>query len=177
MVRRGFCRAVPLLAACFLLGTGLQGQEQHRGRKYKAPPPTCKISVTVVREDNGKPIEGAAVVFHPIAHGKDQGNMELKTNEDGKAVLDMIPIGDTVRLQVIASGFQTFGADYDLPSDTRDIPVKLHLPVRQYSIYESHPDQSGSNPQGSGQASGNSSGNKQGSQNTQNPQDGEKPPQ
>ena len=37
--------------------------------------------------------------------------MELKTNEDGKAIIDVIPIGDTVRLQVIANGFQTYGAE------------------------------------------------------------------
>ena len=35
--------------------------------------------------------------------------MELKTNEDGKTIIDVLPIGDTVRLQIIASGFQTSG--------------------------------------------------------------------
>lgn len=175
MIRTGLRRAVPLVAASFLLLSALHAQDQqHRGRKYKAPPPTCKISVTVVRQDNGKPVEDAAVVFHPIAHGKDQGNMELKTNEDGKAFLNMIPIGDTVRVQVIADGFQTFGNDYELPTDTKDIAVELHKPVRQYSIYENHPDQSGSNQQGSGSQGSNPP---QGSQSPQNPQSSQKPPQ
>lgn len=123
--------AVPLL---------LSAQDQHRGRKYTPPPPTCKITVTVTKATNGKPVENAGVVFHPIKDGKDQGNMELKTNEEGKAVLDVIPVGDTVRLQIIAQGFQTFGEDYQIDSSTKEIEVKLKRPGHQYSIYDKHGD-------------------------------------
>lgn len=130
-----------LLAAAMVLSH--HGQEQGRGRKYKPPPPTCKITVTVVRSYNGKPVTNAAVVFHPLKDGKNDGNMELKTNEDGKVTLDVVPIGDTLRLQVIADGFQTFGRDYALPGDTKAIVVKLNHPERQYSIYESHPKNDG----------------------------------
>jgi hypothetical protein len=80
------------------------------------------------------------VIFHPMKEGKDEGNLELKTNEDGKATIDVIPIGDTVRLQVIADGFQTFGDDYQITTDIKAIQVKLKRPSRQYSIYEKHPD-------------------------------------
>jgi hypothetical protein len=75
-----------------------------------------------------------------MKEGKNDGNMEMKTNEDGKAVLDVIPIGDTVRLQIIASGYQTYGADYQLDGATKDIEVKLLKPGHQYSIYEKHDD-------------------------------------
>lgn len=129
--------------AAMLLVSLNHGQEQGRGRKYKPPPPTCKVTVTVVRSYNGKPVEDAAVVFHPLKDGKDDGNMELKTNENGKVSIDVIPIGDTIRLQVIADGFQTYGKEYDLPSDTKSIVVKLNRPERQYSIYESHPGNDG----------------------------------
>ena len=76
----------------------------------------------MLRDVKGKPIENAAVVFHPMEGEKDKGNMELKTNEDGKTIIDVMPIGDTVRVQVIAKGFQTFGGDYkiDKPSGHRD---------------------------------------------------------
>jgi len=37
-----------------------------RGRKYKVPPPTSRIEVTILKDVNGKPIENAAVVFHPM---------------------------------------------------------------------------------------------------------------
>lgn len=138
----------PLAALIFGLVITTHAQDQHgRGRKYKAPPPTCKITVTVFKAYNGKPLENASVVFHPIKDGKDAGGMELKTNEDGKVTLDMIPIGDTLRLQVLASGYQTFGQDYDLPGDSRDIEVKLRRPQKQYSIYENHPGNDGQNTQ------------------------------
>jgi hypothetical protein len=111
---------------------------QKRGRKYTPPPPTSKITVTVVRAANGKPVENAAVVFHPMKNGKDQGGLELKTNEEGRVAIDVIPIGTTVRLQIVAKGFQTFGEDYEITGDSKDISVKLKPPDRQYSIYEQH---------------------------------------
>jgi hypothetical protein len=141
MNRVSFRCLLPLLAAALLVLPAMHAQEKGRGRKYTPPPPTCKITVTVVRSYNGKPVENAAVVFHPVKDGKDQGNMELKTNEDGRAVLDVIPVGDTVRLQVIADGFQTFGEQYELPGDSKEIMIKLRRPTKQYSIYQNHPGQ------------------------------------
>ena len=145
MVRVWIRRFLPLLGAALFLFSAVYAQEKGRGRKYTPPPPTCKVTVTVIKATNGKPVESAAVVFHPMKGGKDEGNMELKTNEDGKATIDVIPIGDSVRLQVIASGFQTFGQDYELPGANKEITVKLNRPARQYSIYENHPDQSANN--------------------------------
>jgi len=106
----------------------------NRGRKYKAPPPTAHISVAVVKDANGKPIENAAVVFH-LTGEEGKGNMEMKTNEEGKAVIDVVPIGDTMRLQVVADGFQTYGEDYKIDTDTKEITVRLKRPQSQYSTY------------------------------------------
>jgi hypothetical protein len=131
-----------VLAAALLIPTLLFAQDdKSRGRKYVPPPPTSKITVTVTKATNGKPVENAAVVFHPInKSGKDEGGMELKTDEQGQATLDVIPIGDTLRLQVIATGYQTFGNDYPVTTDTKEIAVKLRHPAQQYSIYQQHPD-------------------------------------
>ena len=101
---------LPLAAAVLLLFPSAYAQQHGRGRKYKPPPPTCNITVTVLRGDNRKPVEDAAVVFHPLKDGKNDGNMELKTNEEGKVSLDVVPVGTTLRLQVIANGFQTLRA-------------------------------------------------------------------
>ncbi len=109
-----------------------------RGRKYKAPPATTHMTVTVTRASTGKPVENASVIFHPIEDGKSAGNMELKTNDDGQTTLDLLEVGSTVRLQVIASGFQTFGQDFKIDKDQTAIAVKLHRPAEQYSIYKSH---------------------------------------
>ena len=126
------------LSAALLLSTvALCAQEEsHRGRKYQPPPPVAHVTITVIKAANGKPVESAAVVFHTFHNGKDQGNLELKTNEEGRAIIDVLPIGDTVRLQVIKSGFQTFGEDYTVDTATKEIEVKMKRPTEQYSIYE-----------------------------------------
>jgi hypothetical protein len=107
----------------------------HRGRKYKAPPPTSRIDVTILRNEDGKPVENAAVVFQLVG---DKGNMELKTNEDGKTMIDVLPTGSKVVVQVIAKGFQTYGRDYRVDKPEMAIEVRLKRPGQQYSIYEDH---------------------------------------
>jgi hypothetical protein len=142
MLRR-FNRVVfACLAGIGLIAGSLAAHSQDdtskRGRKYKAPPPTARIEVTIVRDTNGKPIENAAVVFHPMVGEKDEGNMELKTNEDGKTIIDVLPMGDTVRLQVIARGYQTYGEDYKVDKPEMAIDIRMKRPGEQYSIYKSH---------------------------------------
>jgi hypothetical protein len=114
-----------------------------RGRKYKAPPDTARIEITVLRDLNGKPIENAAVIFHPMQGERDKGNMELKTNEDGKTIIDVLPIGDTVRLQIIAKGFQTYGQDFKVDKANMALEIKMKRPTEQYSIYKDHPEAAG----------------------------------
>lgn len=159
MLRRVSVRFFVVSAAlALLLGSiGLHAQTDRRGRKYKAPPPSSHIEVTVVKADNGKPIENAAVIFHPIEGDKDKGALELKTNEEGKALIDVIPIGDTVRLQVIANGFQTYGKDYKVDKDSMAMEVRLNRPVPEYSIYKNN--NSGSGNSGSGNSGSKDSGN------------------
>ena len=121
-----------------------------RGRKYKAPPPTARIEVTILRDVNGKPIENAAVIFHPIEGEKSRGNMELKTNEEGKTIIDVLPIGDTVRLQIIARGFQTYGEDFKVDKPEMTMEIRMKRPGEQYSIYKQHgqSNDAGNNPHG-----------------------------
>jgi Carboxypeptidase regulatory-like domain len=141
MHRRTFLSSVVLLAIFGLvLGTALspaQDSSNKRGRKYKSPPPTAKIEVTIVKDANGKPIENAAVVFHTL---NDPGNMELKSNEEGKAMIDVLQMGETVRLQIIAKGYQTYGRDYKIDKDQMAIEVRMKRPGEQYSVYKAHPE-------------------------------------
>ncbi len=122
-----------LAATCTL---SAQDQSHPRGRKYKAPPETSHIEVLVTKKSNGKPIQNAAVVFHPYKDGKDAGNLEVKTDPDGKATVDIIPIGSTIRVQVIASGFATFADDYTVDGSTKEIAVTMLRPQEQVSSYE-----------------------------------------
>lgn len=139
MYRRSFIASVVFFIV-FSLGCGalLATPQEKRGRKYKAPPATAKIEVTVLKDFNGKPIENAAVIFHGVS---DSGNMEMKSDEDGKALIDVLPIGDTVRLQIIAKGYQTYGGDYKIDSNAMAIEIRMKRPGEQYSIYKAHPVQ------------------------------------
>jgi hypothetical protein len=141
---RRIARALALTAGVWLvlLGFDSAAHAGDRGRKYTPPPPTAQIKVTVLRATNGKPIANAAVVFHPIKNGKDDGALELKSDDDGIVKIDVIPIGDTVRLQVIADGWQTYGEDYKIETDSKEIVVKMKRPGSQYSIYGSGPSSS-----------------------------------
>src|ERR1700745_963124 len=93
------------IALVFCLPAIAQDAPVKHGRKYKAPPATSHIEVTVLKKINGKPIPNAAVIFNSNLNGQDQGNLEVKTDPDGKATIDVIPTGSTVRVQVIATGF------------------------------------------------------------------------
>ena len=104
--------------------------------------PTAELSFLIVKEDNGKPVRNAAVIMHPVSDkGKQsRGGLELKTDSEGKASFDGVPYGK-LRVQVLASGFQTFGEDYDIDRAKMDFTIKLKHPQSQYSIYPDHADQ------------------------------------
>jgi len=115
------------------------GRPRHM-RKYKPPPPMASVTVTVVRKEDGKPLRNAAVVFHPQTRdGGNEGNMELKTNDEGKATLTIVPIGSKVLVQVIARGYRTFGQEYTVPEAKKAITVQLRRPEEQYSAYVKGP--------------------------------------
>jgi len=101
---------------------------------------TATLNFVVVRDYNGKPVRNASVVMHPVEkNGKQsKGGLQIKTDPEGKARFDGAPYGK-LRVQVLAEGFQTFGADYDIDKPTVEITVKMKRPAGQYSIYEEHP--------------------------------------
>jgi hypothetical protein len=142
------------------IGISLSAQDSgHRGRKYKAPPPTSRIDVTILRNDDGRPIENAAVVFQLVG---EKGNMELKTNEDGKTMIDVLPTGSKMTLQVIAKGFQTYGADYAIDKSQMSLEIKMKRPGQQYSIYKDHSQEANSSKDApTGQTPDKSAGVKQ----------------
>jgi hypothetical protein len=124
-----------LLSVFTLLGTAAAQREE-------AEEPTAVLNFVVIKDDNGKPVRSAAVIMHPVnTHGKQsRGGLELKTDADGKTSFDGIPYG-TLRVQVLASGFQTFGEDYEVDRAKMDFTIKLKRPQGQYSIYQNHPEE------------------------------------
>jgi len=119
--------------------------------KHKKPEePTGMLSFVILKDDNGKPVRNAGVVLH-LVNEKDKqerGGLELKTDPEGKCSIDGIPYGK-VRVQVLASGFQTYGEDYEVNQPTIAITIKLKRPGEMYSIYESQPAGEGQKPEDS----------------------------
>ncbi|OLB22138.1 MAG: hypothetical protein AUH15_07265 [Acidobacteriales bacterium 13_2_20CM_55_8] len=97
------------------------------------------LKFLVVRDYNGKAIRNASVVMHPVKKDGKQsrGGLQLKTDPEGKASFEGVPYGK-LRVQVLATGFQTFGDDYDIDQPVEEITVKMKRPQQQYSIYEDH---------------------------------------
>ena len=162
MRNRIFRLSVVLAAAVLLIWPLMAGaqNDRYRGRKFKPPPATSRIVVTVLRNDNDTPILNAHVIFHPVEGDKDKGGMELHTNDEGVVVMTVIPIGDTILLQVISKGYQTYGGRYKIDKADESMHIKMKLPGQQYSIYDNQMDtDAGNGSSGSGQGSGNGSGN------------------
>jgi hypothetical protein len=97
------------------------------------------LNLLVIRDYNGKPIRNASVVMHPVKKDGKQsrGGLQLKTDPEGKASFEGVPYGK-LRVQVLATGFQTFGDDYDIDQPVEEITVKMKRPQEQFSIYEDH---------------------------------------
>ncbi len=99
------------------------------------------ITITVIKEETGKPIRNAIVVLHPLdSKGKEQGNINLKTDNEGKTAFNNLPYGK-LRLQVIAHGRKTFGEDFDINQPSQAFNIKMKPPVDQYTIYGDTPQQ------------------------------------
>jgi len=124
--------------ACLLLLLALPGVAD--AQRDKDNEPTATLNFLVLKDDNGKPVRSAAVIMHPVdPHGKQsRGGLELKTDAEGKTSFEGVPYGK-LRVQVLASGFQTFGEDYDIERAQVELTIKLKRPQGQYSIYQDHP--------------------------------------
>ncbi|MGA9529171.1 MAG: carboxypeptidase-like regulatory domain-containing protein [Terriglobales bacterium] len=110
--------------------------------------PMASVHVVVVRDASGKPVKNAQVVLHPVNRkGKaTRGELDLKTNDEGRASIDGIPYG-SIEVQVLAPGLQTFGQDYDVKQPEVEIAVRLKRPGEQYSTYDNHDAKSEQKPQ------------------------------
>ncbi|MDQ2840377.1 MAG: hypothetical protein M3Y72_04920 [Acidobacteriota bacterium] len=110
-------------------------QDGVHGRKYKPLPPLSHIVVTVKKGVDGKPMTHAAVVFHATMNGRDDGNLEVKTDSQGKATIDVIEVGSDVSVQVIAKGFATYEEQIPAVGAEKIFEIKLLRPREQVSQY------------------------------------------
>ena len=78
----------------------------------------------------------------PPVRGLQQGHgladTALQIAGEGKASIDLIPTGSTVRVQVIATGFATYAEDYLVADASKEITVSMIHPQEQVSSYQNN---------------------------------------
>ena len=106
-----------------------------------ADPAMTTLTVHVTN-DSDRPVDRASVIVRFVSGRsvvklgkKIRTQYELRTNQDGEASIPPIPQGK-ILVQVIASGYQTFGQTFDIDEEQKTIPVKLNPPQKQYSAHE-----------------------------------------
>ena len=131
-------RVAVLSGAVLLCALPATSQPQARWRKSKPLAPAAKITVNVEKAFNGKPISNAAVIFHVSKNGRQTGTMEVKSDPDGNASIDIIEIGSHVQVQVIADGFATAAQEFEVPTEEKSVSFKMQRPRAQVSAYENN---------------------------------------
>lgn len=135
MLRPTYLRTLTaVLPLAFTLHSASAQQEKH-GRGYHPPTPTAQVVVTVEKAANGKPLPNASVIFRAMKNDATDGNLEMKTDPDGHAGMDLLEVGSHVTVQVLADGYATFATDFDLSADGKQVLVKLQRPRAQVSAY------------------------------------------
>ena len=96
----------------------------------------ANLKFVVLKDASGKPVRNASVILHPVdKHGKQgKGGLQLKTNGEGLAEYAGVPFGK-LRVQVIATGFQTYGEDYEINKPEMEISIRVKKPQDQVTIY------------------------------------------
>ena len=105
-----------------------------------ADAPMTKLTIQVTTA-GGRPVDRASVVVKFVEGRsyvklgkKIRTTYELRTNQEGLAQIPSIPQGK-ILVQVIAKGYQTFGATIEVNEEEKTIEVKLNPPQAQYSAH------------------------------------------
>lgn len=120
------------LSVFSLVALAQSGDKENKENKGAA---TTKLRVEVSAGEKPAPVDNASVYVKYQKErtlAKDQTiEMNLKTNREGVARANGVPRGK-VLIQVIAPGWKTFGAWYDLNQEEQTIKISLQKPPRWY---------------------------------------------
>jgi len=90
---------------------------------------------------SGKPLDRASVIIRFVSgrdkmklYSKIRTQWETKTNQEGLVQIPQIPQGK-IQIQVIASGYQTFGHIFDVEEEEKTLEIKMNAPQAQYSAH------------------------------------------
>jgi hypothetical protein len=143
------------LAAGLLWTTTGFAQDTHAGQEGSTPPSTSQNqpstqdqkeqkssdSLTTririqVNDANGHAVSNASVYVRYYMSGgflrhEKLAELSFKTNQEGAVKVPEIPQGK-VMIQVIATGWHTFGKWYDMDKDEESVSIKLEQPPHWY---------------------------------------------
>lgn len=122
-----------LLALAFSLA--LQAQDKNADSKGKTDSNSIHLTIVVTNAEDKKPVDSASVYVKYVQGrllGKDKKiEMNLKSNLSGVCHVPEIPRGK-ILIQVIASGWKTFGEYYDVDQAEQTINIELARPPKWY---------------------------------------------
>ena len=95
-----------------------------------------------VKSLEGKPVDRAGVIVR-FLEGRSVAKLgkkiktewEIRTNQEGVAKIPPIPQGK-IQIQVIAKGYQTYGATIEVNEEEKTVEIKLNPPQAPYSAHQ-----------------------------------------
>jgi Carboxypeptidase regulatory-like domain len=105
-------------------------------KEHKSSDPlTTKIRIKVT-DANDKPVANASVYVRynesgGFLHHDKLAELSFKTNQEGSVKIPEIPQGK-VLIQVIATGWHTYGKWYEIDKDEESVAIKLEAPPHWY---------------------------------------------
>ncbi|HXA55787.1 MAG TPA: carboxypeptidase-like regulatory domain-containing protein [Candidatus Acidoferrum sp.] len=105
------------------------------GHDENAPPGTVKLKI-VVTNPRGTPVSNASVYVRyykegGLMHHDQLAELDLKTGQDGAAKVPGVPQGK-IQIQVVATGWHTFGEWYDIEKEEQTVSIQLQEPPHWY---------------------------------------------
>ena len=107
---------------------------------HAAPPKdTSRLTIQILTESGKKPVAKAHVIVRFVSGKKFfikdmRTSWETQTNKKGEVMLEDIPMGH-IKIQIIASGYQTFGEEFELTKPEEELTILLKPPAKQVSAY------------------------------------------
>jgi uncharacterized GH25 family protein len=107
----------------------------------RADPPMTTLRIEV-KSLEGKPVDRAGVIVR-FLEGRSVAKLgkkiktewEIRTNQEGVAKIPPIPQGK-IQIQVIAKGYQTYGATIEVNEEEKTVEIKLNPPQAPYSAHQ-----------------------------------------
>ena len=128
-------KALPIVAIICISVALTAAQEKKPSQKDEKEPATSTLRIEVTGGEKNEGIDGASVYVRyvherPLLKDK-KVEMNVKTNREGVAKIPLVPRGK-ILVQVIASGWKTFGRWYDVTEEEQTVKIKLDRPTRWY---------------------------------------------